>query len=60
MPPMIFQPGRISPGERRRQVVAEREPLLVVVLERDPALVRPVEIRQELAQRLGVLDEGRL
>jgi hypothetical protein len=34
--------------------------LLVVVLEREHALVRPVEIGQELAERLGIFDERRL
>ncbi len=47
-------------GERRGQVVAQRQPLLVVVLEREHALVRPVEIGQELAERLRVFDERRL
>ena len=47
-------------GERRGQVVAQRQPLLVVVLEREHALVRPVLVGQELAERFGVLDERRL
>ncbi len=47
-------------GERRGQVVAQRQPLLVVVLEREHALVRAVLVRQELAERVGVLDERRL
>ncbi len=47
-------------GERRRQVVAERQPLLVVVLEREHAFVRTVLVRQELAERLGIFDERRL
>ena len=47
-------------GERRGQVVAQRQPLLVVVLEREHALVRPVLVGQELAERLGVFDERRL
>ena len=44
-------------GERRRQVVAQRQPLLVVVEEREHALVRPVLVGQELAERLGVFDQ---
>src|SRR5262249_27808316 len=42
------------------QVVAQREPLLVVVLEREHALVRPVLVGQEFAERVGVFDRGRL
>ena len=47
-------------GERRGQVVAQRQPLLVVVLEREHALVGPVLVGQELAERLGVFDRRRL
>ena len=47
-------------GERRGEVVAQRQPLLVVVLEREYALVRPVLVGQEFAERLGQLDERRL
>ena len=47
-------------GERRRQVVAQRQPALVIVLEREHALVGPVEVGQEFAERLGIFDEGRL
>ena len=46
--------------ERRGQVVAQRQPLLVVVLEREHALVRPVLVGQELAERVGVFDRRRL
>ena len=46
--------------ERRGQVVAQREPLLVVVLEREHALVRAILVGQELAQRVGVFDRRRL
>ena len=46
--------------ERRGQIVAQRQPLLVVVLEREHALVRPVLVGQELAERVGVFDERRL
>src|SRR6185312_11799973 len=45
--------------QRRGQVVAQRQPLLVVVLEREYALVRPVLIGQEFAERVGVLDRRR-
>src|SRR5664279_4017648 len=42
-------------GQRRGQVVAQRNPLLVVVLEREHALVGPVLVGQEFAERVGVL-----
>ncbi len=41
--------------QRRGQVVAQRDPLLVVVLEREHALVRPVLVGQEFAERVGEL-----
>src|SRR5581483_4895989 len=44
----------------RGQVVAQGEPLLVVVLKREHALVRPVLVGQELAKRVGVFDRRRL
>ena len=47
-------------GERRRQIVAERQPLLVVVLEGEHALVRPVLVGQELAERVGIFDGRRV
>ena len=47
-------------GERGGQVVAERQPGFVLVLEGEDALVRPVLVGQEFSQRLGVFDEGRL
>ncbi len=46
--------------QRRGQVVAQRQPLLVVVLEREHAFVRPVLVGQELAERVGVFDRRRL
>ena len=46
--------------ERRGQVIAQRQPLLVVVLEREHALVRPVLVGQKLAERVGIFDERRL
>src|SRR4029077_10255972 len=46
--------------EGRRQVVTQREPLLVIVLEREHPLVRPVLVRQELAERIGVFDRRSL
>ena len=48
------------PGQRRGEVVAQGQPGFVVVLEREHALVGAVEIGQELAEGLGVFDEGRL
>ncbi len=47
-------------GERRGQIIAQRQPLLVVVLERKDAFVRPILIRQEFAERIGIFDERRL
>ena len=47
-------------GERRGQVVAQRQPLLVVVLEGKHALVRAILVGQELAERVGIFDERRL
>ena len=41
----------------RRQIVAQRQPLLVIVLEGKHALVRPVLVGQELAERIGIFDE---
>ena len=46
--------------ERRGQVIPQREPLLVVVLEREHAFVRPVLVGQELAERVGIFDRRRL
>ena len=46
--------------ERRGQVIAQRQPLLVVVLEREHALVRPILVGQKLAERVGIFDERRL
>ena len=47
-------------GERRGQIIAQRQPAFVIVLERKDAFVRPVLIRQKLAERLGELDDRRL
>ena len=47
-------------GERRGQVVAERQPRFVLVLEGEHALVRAVLVGQEFSERLGVFDERRL
>jgi hypothetical protein len=44
-------------GQRRRQVIAQAEPLLVVVLQAEHARVGPVGVGQELAQRLGVFEQ---
>ncbi len=43
-------------GERRGQVIAQRQPLLVVVLEGKHALVGPVLIGQEFSERVGIFD----
>ena len=47
-------------GERRGQIIAQGQPLLVVVLKREDAFVRPVGIGQELAERIGEFEGGRL
>ena len=47
-------------GERRGQVVAQRQPLLVIVLKGEDALVRPVFVGQELAERIRIFKSGRL
>ncbi len=46
-------------GERRGQVVAQAHPLVVIVLEREHALVRAVAVRQEFAQRIGIFEHRR-
>ena len=46
-------------GERRGQVVAQAHPLLVVVLQREHALVGPVAVGQELAERIGIFEHRR-
>jgi hypothetical protein len=51
---------RIDPGERRRQVVAQREPVLILVLPGEDALVGALHVGQELAQRLERLHRARL
>ena len=48
-----FEIFREIAGQRRGQVIAQRQPLLVVVLEGEDALVGPVLIGQEFSQRLG-------
>ena len=59
----LWQPVEILRDEtrqRRGQIVAQRQPLLVVVLKGKDALVGPVLIGQELAERVGVFDRRRL
>ena len=46
--------------QRRGQVIAQRQPLLVIVLEREDAFIGAVHIRQELAQRVGIFEGRRL
>ena len=46
--------------QRRRQVVAQRNPLLVLVLKREHAFVRPVGVRKELSERIGVFECRRI
>ena len=46
--------------KRRREVVTQREPLFVVVLEREHAFVGPVLVGKELAERVGVFNGRRL
>ena len=49
-----------DPRERRGQVVAQRQPGLVLVLPGEDALVRAVDVGEELAQRLDGLDRAGL
>ncbi len=51
---------RRETGQRRRQVVAQGHPLLVVVLQSENADIRPVGVGQELAQGIGIFEGGRL
>ncbi len=46
--------------ERRGQIIAQAHPLLVLVLEREDAGVRAVLVGKEFAERVGILDRGRL
>src|SRR6185369_11490820 len=46
--------------QRRGQVVAQRDPLLVVVLEREHALIGPVLVGEEFAERVGIFHRRRL
>ncbi len=46
--------------QRRREIITQADPLLVIVLEREHALVGAVLIRQELAERVGVFHRRRL
>jgi hypothetical protein len=47
-------------GQRRGEIVAQRQPLVVVVLKGEHAFVGAILIRQELAERIRVFDERRL
>ena len=47
-------------GQRRRQVIAQRQPFLVLVLEREDAGVGPVLVGQEFAQRIGKFEGRRI
>ena len=49
-----------EPGQRRGEVIAQRHPLLVVVLQGKDALVGTVGVRQELAQRIGIFQRASL
>jgi len=42
--------------QRRGQVVAQRHPLLVIVLQSEHTLVRTVGVGQELAERVGIFE----
>ncbi len=46
--------------QRRRQIIAQTQPLLVLVLERKHALVRAVLVGQKLAERVGVFKSRRV
>ena len=49
---------RDKAGERSRQVIAQRQPLLVIILKREDAFIRAVEIGQEFAERFRIFNEG--
>ena len=46
--------------ERRCEIVAQRKPLLVIVLKREHPLIRTVLIGEKFAQRVGIFDHRRL
>ena len=46
--------------QRGCQIIAQGEPLVVIVLKGEHALIRPIQIRQKLTQRLGIFNERRL
>ncbi len=46
--------------QRRRQVIAQGHPLVVVVLKREDADIGPVRIGQELAERVGIFESRSL
>ena len=59
-PGQVLEIFRDIARKRRGQVVAQREPLLVIVLEGEHALVRAVLVGKELSERVGIFDGGRL
>ncbi len=48
------------PRERRRQVVAQRNPLLVLVLKREHPFIRPVGVGEKLAERIRIFESRRI
>jgi hypothetical protein len=47
-------------GERRGQIIAQRHPLLVIILQREHAFIGALFIGQEFAQHVGVFKSRRL
>ena len=46
--------------ERRGEIVAQRQPLLVIILKGEHAFVRSILVGKELAERIGIFDGRRL
>ena len=46
--------------QRRSQVIAQRQPLPIIVFERKHALIRAVRIGEEFPQRIGIFESRRL
>ena len=46
--------------QRCGQIIAQRQPLVVIILKRKHTLIRAILIRQKFAKRFGILDKRRL
>ena len=42
----------------RGQVITQAHPLIVIVLEREDALIGTIDVRQKLAQGIGIFEGG--